>query len=340
VGLTTIGHGSPQLARRNAWVGQQGTAVAENGSKAPKVSIGLPVHNGARYVRETMDSILSQDYADLELIIGDNGSTDATPSICREVAASDDRVRYLRSDENLGASWNFNRLVAEARGEYFKWAPHDDIVGPGYLHGCVEVLDENPGVVLCHALSADIDAEGTVTRYWDALPDRGAANAASRLRAVLERPDICWPVVGLVRRDVLLRTPMIAPYSSSDLGLLAELALHGRFHELPEVLSFHRDHAERSIRAHAQDRDRGGWFAPHLEGAVTFPLWRLAGAVVRAIRLAPIDRRGRWAAASVLLPWAWRWRDRLAREAAWGVREHWRRKGGGQAGRREHPAGS
>jgi glycosyltransferase involved in cell wall biosynthesis len=340
VGLTTIDHGSPQLARRNASVGQQGNAVAENGSKAPKVSIGLPVHNGARYVRETMDSILSQDYADLELIIGDNGSTDATASICREVAARDDRVRYLRSDENLGASWNFNRLVSEARGEYFKWAPHDDIVGPGYLRGCVEVLDQSPAVVLCHALSADIDADGAVTRYWDALPDRGAANAASRLRAVLERPDVCWPVVGLVRRDVLLRTPMIAPYSSSDLGLLAELALHGRFYELPDVLSFHRDHAERSIRAHSQDRDRGGWFAPHLEGVVTFPLWRLGGAVIRAISVAPIDRRGRWEAASVLLSWAWRWRDRLAREAVWGVRELWRRKGSGQAGRHKPPAGS
>jgi glycosyltransferase involved in cell wall biosynthesis len=314
--------------------------VAENGSKAPKVSIGLPVHNGARYVRETMESVLSQDDVDLELLIGDNGSTDATSSICREVAASDDRVRYMRNEENLGASWNFNRLVTEARGEYFKWAPHDDVVGPGYLSGCVDVLDREPDVVLCHALSADIDADGAITRYWDALPDRGAASAATRLRAVLDRPDICWPVVGLIRRDVLLRTPMIAPYSSSDLGLLAELALYGRFHELPEVLSFHRDHAERSIRAHAQDRDRGGWFDPQLEGTVTFPLWRLAGAVVRAIRVAPIDRLGRGAAASVLLPWAWRWRDRLAREAAWGVRELWRRKLGGQGGRRrEQPAG-
>jgi glycosyltransferase involved in cell wall biosynthesis len=314
--------------------------VAENGSKAPKVSIGLPVHNGARYVRETIDSLLSQDYADLELIIGDNGSTDATASICREVAAGDDRVRYLRSEENLGASWNYNRLVTEARGKYFKWAPHDDVLGPGYVAGCVDVLDRDPETVLCHALSADIDTDGIVTRYWDALPDRGAANPVTRLSAVLKRPDVCWPVVGLIRRDVLLRTPMIAPYSSSDLGLLAELALHGRFHELPEVLSFHRDHAERSIRAHAQDRDRGGWFDPQLEGTVTFPLWRLAGAVIRAINVAPIDRRERLAAAAVLLPWTWRWRDRLAREAAWGARELWRRKGGGQAGRREHPAGS
>jgi glycosyltransferase involved in cell wall biosynthesis len=299
--------------------------VAENGSKAPTVSVGLPVYNGARFLREAIDTTLSQEGVDLELIIGDNGSTDATSHICREVAASDRRVRYLRSEVNRGASWNYNRLVEEARGQYFKWVAHDDAIGPDYLRGCVEVLEEHPDIVLCHSLSAEIDEGGAVTRYWDALPNRGAVDAVARLRAVLERPDICWPVFGVIRRDVLLRTSKIAPYSSSDLGLLAELALHGRFAELPEILSFHRNHPDQSVHRYEHERDRGAWFAPHLEGAITFPLWRLAGAVIGAIGRAPIERRSRWEAASLLVPWAWLWRDRLAREAAWGVREYWRR---------------
>jgi glycosyltransferase involved in cell wall biosynthesis len=301
--------------------------VVEDGSKDPVVSIGLPVYNGARFLREAIGSILSQEGVDLELIIGDNGSTDATSIICREVAAGDRRVRYLRSEVNRGAAWNYNRLVDEARGQYFKWTAHDDAIGPGYLRGCLSVLEEHPDVVLCQSLSAEIDQDGGVTYHWDSLPDRGAANAVTRLRAVLERPDICWPVFGVIRRDVLLHTPRIAPYSSSDLGLLAELALHGRFAELPEVLSFHRNHPDQSVQRYEHERDRGAWFAPHLEDAITFPLWRLAGAVISAIRKAPIERRTRWKAISLLLPWAWLWRDRLAREAAWGLRERWRRRG-------------
>jgi glycosyltransferase involved in cell wall biosynthesis len=314
--------------------------VANGEQRGPRLTVGLPVYNGAGLVGGTIEAILRQDLDDLELLIADNGSNDETLRVCERAAANDPRVRILRSDQNRGASWNYNRLVREARGEYFKWAPHDDLIGPGYLRRCVEVLDGDPGAVLCHALSANIDLAGNVTKYWDPLPDRAALRPATRLRAVLERPDVCWHVVGVIRREVLLGTAMIAPYSSSDLGLLAELALHGRFRELPEVLSFHRDHPDRSIRRYEHERDRVAWFAPHLEGAVVFPLWRLAAEILRAIRKVPLTTRDRIAAGSVLVPWAWRWRDRLAREAAWGARERWRRRGGRTPQQSRSPARS
>src|ERR1035438_9843576 len=99
----------------------------------PRVSIGLPVYNGENYLDPALNSILRQDYSDLELIISDNASTDATGNICREYAAKDPRIRYYRNETNIGASANFNCLVKLARGEYFKWAAHDDVHLQGFL---------------------------------------------------------------------------------------------------------------------------------------------------------------------------------------------------------------
>ena len=92
----------------------------------PLVSVGLPVYNGERYLREAVDSVLGQTYVNLELVISDNASTDATEAICREYAARDPRVRYHRAERNRGAVWNFNRAFELARGEFFMWQAFDD----------------------------------------------------------------------------------------------------------------------------------------------------------------------------------------------------------------------
>jgi len=123
----------------------------------PKVSIGLPVYNGERYLREAIDSILAQTMDDFELIICDNASTDGTEVVCREYVDRDDRIRYYRNDDNLGASRNFNRTVELALASYFKWAAHDDALAANYLARCVEILDHEPTVVLSHSDAWIID---------------------------------------------------------------------------------------------------------------------------------------------------------------------------------------
>ena len=93
----------------------------------PKVSIGMPVYNGSPFIREALDSLLNQTFTDFELIISDNASTDETESICREYAAKDPRIRYVRQPENRGALLNFQFVLDEAVGEYFMWAAADDM---------------------------------------------------------------------------------------------------------------------------------------------------------------------------------------------------------------------
>src|SRR5690348_2643366 len=99
----------------------------------PRVSIGLPVYNGGRHLRAALDSLLAQTFGDFELIISDNASTDGTESICRGYAKRDDRIRYFRTKQNVGAAANFNRVFDFSRGDYFKWSGHDSVHAATYL---------------------------------------------------------------------------------------------------------------------------------------------------------------------------------------------------------------
>lgn len=106
----------------------------------PLVSIGMPVYNGERYIRQALDSLLAQDYANFELIISDNVSTDGTQGICLEYAARDERIRYYRNETNLGALRNFNRVFELSSGKYFMWAAHDDVWNPAYVQEVLALL--------------------------------------------------------------------------------------------------------------------------------------------------------------------------------------------------------
>ena len=107
----------------------------------PLVSIGVPVYNGEKTLSEALSCLLAQDYKNLEIIISDNGSTDDTPKICKGFANKDKRVRYYRSDENLGSSWNFNRVFDLSNGKYFMWAAHDDFRKKPFVSECVKQME-------------------------------------------------------------------------------------------------------------------------------------------------------------------------------------------------------
>lgn len=264
--------------------GGGGTAVAGPGylvefeppSPRPRVSIGLPVYNGARYLRGAIESILSQTFADFELIICDNASTDQTQAICTAFAARDRRVRYHRNPENIGAAGNFNLAFRLARGQYFKWAAHDDTCAPDYLARCVEALDADPAAVVAHTHAVVVDGNGCEVPVRENTggddeeidehpefgadgeplyqrkhlydPDRtlDASDAAVRLREILTRTKWCFEIFGLMRVDALRRTPLHLSFYGSDKVLLASMALQGPFRQLPEKSFFRRHHSGQS----------------------------------------------------------------------------------------------
>ena len=109
---------------------------------SPRLSIGLPVYNGERYLAEAFDCFLAQTFQDFEIIVCDNASTDHTAEICRSYAERDPRIRYYRNGKNLGAIPNFNRVFELSRSPLFKWAAHDDLYHPRYMETCIRILDD------------------------------------------------------------------------------------------------------------------------------------------------------------------------------------------------------
>ena len=164
--------------------------------------MGLPVYNGARYLAEALESLLSQTFGDFELLIGDNGSTDGTTEIAREIASRDARVRHLHSPENRGAAWNYNRLFHESRGRYFRWAAHDDLCAPTYLERVVAALeDATEDVVSAHSLTTLIDEHGDVTGDWDDEFSLANGDPASRVVDLVRHIVMSNVFFGLTRRE-------------------------------------------------------------------------------------------------------------------------------------------
>lgn len=254
----------------------------------PLVSIALPVYNGERFLLAACRSLLDQSYRNIELILGDNASTDGTQAICEELAASDSRVRYLRSPENRGAAWNYNRLLPEAKGKYFKWAAHDDSYEPTWLERCVAALEADPGLSLAYTRTIEIDPDGVELERYRPLPYAVGDRPSGRAHEVLSKRSRCFEAFGVAPRWAIEGTGLIGPYTSSDRTLILEFALRGRFHEVPEYLFLHREHPGRSMRAFPDARARRAWFEPGAGDQRAFPLWRLFAEYVKAVRRAPI----------------------------------------------------
>lgn len=259
----------------------------------PRLTIGLPVYNGEQFLAESLDALLGQTYGDFELLISDNASTDATEEICREYLSRDRRIRYFRQERNIGACPNHNFLVWQGQGELFKWASHDDLYAKGLLAGCIEALDEHPEAVLSHSWQGMIDSDGAVTQVVDYALETDAPRAPNRFRSLLFAP-AGDDFYGVIRMDVLRRTPLNASYHHSDRTIVAELALHGQFHQVPELLYFRRDHPDRAERAYPTKRARCANMDPRRADRLRNPTVRLLGEYVwgfaDAIRRAPLSR--------------------------------------------------
>ncbi len=210
------------------------------------VSIGLPVYNGERYLREAVDSALQQSHSELELIILDNASTDGTEAIAREYAARDDRVRYERNDHNVGPIANYNHAFLRARGEYFKWLASDDVCMPDMVERCLAVLEARRDVVLATTRFREIGPAGEPIGDQQYTIDLAAPSPHERLANLMSTPAGHPMLYGVARTAALARTSLMAPYQGSDRALLAELCLLGRIVELQEVAWLSRDHPGRS----------------------------------------------------------------------------------------------
>lgn len=272
----------------------------------PRLSIGLPVYNGEEYLAESLEALLGQTYEDFELVVTDNASTDGTEDICRRYAKQDSRIRYIRLPRNIGAAPNHNYVFTQCRGELFKWASHDDLYARDLLKRCVEALDEHPDVILAHSDQAVIDEDGKVKVPYAYTLNTGSPHAPERFRSLLFEPG-GDDFYGVMRADVLRRVKPHDSYHHADRTFVAEITLHGRFHQVPELLYFRRDHPTRAERANPSKRARCVNLDPRRAG-VLHPTPRLLAeyvwGFVSAVKRAPLSAADRRACYRHLASWA------------------------------------
>ncbi|MBO1750673.1 glycosyltransferase family 2 protein [Actinotalea sp. BY-33] len=275
-------------------------------TSAPLISIGVPVYNGAAFLVPALESLLAQTVSDLEIVISDNGSTDATEQLCREVAARDPRVLYVRQPTNYGGAANFNAVFAlrHPGARYFKWAAADDVHEPGYLAAVLQLLESDPTVSVAHSRTDDVDEHGGHVRAWgDQSLEADHPDVAVRFASLSQRNYQCFSIFGLMRAEVLASTRGLGLYSESDRVLLAELSLRGRLVDVPEVLFHRRQHAGRSVRQYRTARERIAWFNPRLVGRPVFPEWRLGRGYLEAVLRAPLSTVDRTRCMAQMLRW-------------------------------------
>ncbi len=206
-------------------------------NKTPFVSIGMPVYNGERYIKQALDSLLSQDYDNFELIISDNASTDSSPDICLEYKNKDGRVKFYRNDKNIGPNDNFNRVFELSSGQYFMWAACDDLWTPNYISSLVKALASDKNAVLAFSQLNNIDENGNICREYPNLHLLSSkAPLPDRLNNIIwfrEEDGKANLVYGLIRSDILKKIDIFKSYGFGNWGvdylLVFRLALFGKF---------------------------------------------------------------------------------------------------------------
>jgi glycosyltransferase involved in cell wall biosynthesis len=198
---------------------------------APALSIGLAVRNGRDVVGRCIESVLSQDFTDIELVISDNVSNDGTIATLEDYARRDRRIALRVNDVNIGSHENMRVVLEASRGTFFRWISADDWLEPGCLSACVRALEGDPSAIGVTTWFTIHTPDGS-TRYeeyrgeFPTSPD--SARRFERMLWFFHAGDAKYdPVYGIYRRDQLLRAHPLRPSERADWLLCAELALMG-----------------------------------------------------------------------------------------------------------------
>lgn len=257
-------------------------------SAVPPVAVGMPVYNGDKLIALTLDSILSQTFGDFELIISDNASTDRTEEICREYAARDSRIRYVRNPENLGASRNYNRVFElSSGGKYLRWAAHDDLLGPTCLEKHKQALDEGPDSAVMsitlrryiswedgHLIGTAYDCVAGVSTEAGYAPGQPLERLDRfddiDFKKLLRMAGGWFPILafGMIKTDALKKTHLLQPFPGADLVMTAELRFLGEFLCVPEELYFQRLHPAEGWTLRRNRKEEAAWFNPRSRGTL------------------------------------------------------------------------
>ena len=205
----------------------------------PLVSVIIPVYNGERFLRETLESVFAQTFHDYEVVCVDDGSTDGSYALLKQYGA---RVRVIQQ-ANAGQSAARNEGVRQATGAFVAFLDQDDRWYPFKLEQQVPVLNAEPDVALVHCNYDMMDGDGRVLLAGAALAGQASGLASPLGRLIGEM--LVFPSAMLLRRDVFQRVGGFDPEMRGfeDFDLIARLKQEGRFVLLNESGMAYRVHA-------------------------------------------------------------------------------------------------
>jgi glycosyltransferase involved in cell wall biosynthesis len=266
-------------------------------TRCPLVTIGMPIYNEERFLERAINSLRAQSYKNIQIIISDNASTDRTAEIGLRLADEDERIRYLRAEENIGVAANFRRVLEMAEGEYFMWAAGHDEWSEDLIAASVATLDSNATASIAFARSYWIDASGQRDDRDTDYPDTRNLSVIARFFTVF------WgnmhPVLGVIRLQNLRRTRSIQSFAGADLVLLSELILMGDFVLAPNAWWHRRDVRSKEDHGERMKRYTGKEYGQAQSSLDRrFPLLRLPFALLRTVWAADIS----WLQKIILLP--------------------------------------
>jgi glycosyltransferase involved in cell wall biosynthesis len=258
----------------------------------PLVTIGVAVYNEERFLDAALTSLRAQDYPNLEIVISDNASTDATPEICAKHAADDDRIRLERQNTNIGAIANFRHVADVAEGTYFMWGSGHDVWSPGLVSECVALLEADAGAVLAFPTSMWIGPDDEPWPRDVGWTDMRGLDPVARFFTVL------WgsmhPVMGVIRTHDLRACEPFPDILGGDLVLLAELALRGGFLHAPGSRWMRREfRQEASYRKRLERYTSAEDDVPRTNRGAFASLLQIPAGLVRVLMrssLRPIDK--------------------------------------------------
>jgi hypothetical protein len=221
------------------------------------VSVCIPTRNQAPFLRAAVQSALSQDLADLEVLVHDDASDDATQELLSSFA--DPRLRILRHAEPRGIAANRNSCLMHARGRYLAWLDSDDVFLPGSLGRRIDVLDANPDIGLVHGAFELIDAEDRPLRGWPAAYAGDAVQSGhSAFRDLIASNPITTSTV-VVRRSVQNAAGAFSTSigaSSSDWDMWLRIALRSDIAYTARPVARYRQHTQTISHATSRSGER------------------------------------------------------------------------------------
>ena len=200
-------------------------------NKSPLVSVGIPVYNGEKIIKKSLQSIFKQTHKNLEIIIIDDNSSDSSFEILKKITYRKKNTKLFKNKKNMGISYTYSRLVRLAKGKFFLWNPQDDSRSENYIQICLAEFSEDKNIVLCQgnvqvAYKNRIYHENRIDSY------SGIKNDFERLK-IFSRNFCDTTVYGLIDRHKLLKTNLFNQNSTAPANLLLqELILQGKFKQV------------------------------------------------------------------------------------------------------------